>query len=63
MSRVLWELGEEIVSNSKKLKKLLEDALLLYLYSCTQCVEQMILESGAVCDYSVCLFKSSKARL
>lgn len=53
---------EEIVSNSENLGKLLEDASLLCLYS-QQCVKQMVLECLAVWDYSMCLFKSHKARL
>lgn len=54
---MLQELREKIVSNSESLKKLPEDASLLYLYSRVQYVEQMVLEGSGVCDYS------SKVRL
>lgn len=43
--------------------KHLGDASLLYLYSLAQCVKQMVLESLVLCDYSMCLFKPSKARV
>lgn len=60
---MIWELEEEIVSNSESLEKLLKDASLLYLCALAQCVKQMVLKDLTVCDYTVSLFKSSKAEL